>query len=54
MEGKNDDRLRQLCSRALAEKDPRKLVVLFSEINAILYDVLVQVNQVLHQGAPVN
>jgi len=54
MKGENDDRLHQLCSRALIEKDPQELVALFTEINAILYDVLMHVDQVLHQDEYIN
>lgn len=54
MKGESDDRLHELCSRALVEKDPLELVALFTEINAILYDVLVHVDEVLRQGEYVN
>jgi hypothetical protein len=39
--------LHELCSQALMETDPRKLVVLLSEINVILTEVLNEVNRVL-------
>lgn len=43
-------RLHDLCSQALEEKDPNKLIVLLTEINDILTGVLCEVNQVLHQN----
>ncbi len=39
--------LHELCSQALIETDPRKLVILLSEINLILTEVLNEVNRVL-------
>jgi len=43
-------RLHDLCSQALEEKDPNKLLVILTEINDILTGVLSEVNRVLHQN----
>lgn len=43
-------RLHDLCSQALEEKDPHKLVVLLTEINDILSGVLSEVNRVLYKS----
>lgn len=43
-------RLHDLCSQALEEKDPNKLIVLLTEINDILTGVLCEVNRVLHKS----
>lgn len=40
-------RLHDLCSQALAEKDPNELVILLTEINEILAGMLSEVSQVL-------
>ena len=40
-------RLHDLCSQALAEQDPNRLLVLLTEINDILAGVLSEVNRVL-------
>jgi hypothetical protein len=43
-------RLHDLCSQALEERDPNKLIVLLTEINEILSGVLSEVNRVLHKN----
>jgi hypothetical protein len=43
-------RLHDLCSQALAEKDPNKLIALLTEINSILTSVLSEVNRVLRKN----
>lgn len=43
-------RLHNLCSQALVEKDPNKLIVLLTQINDILTDVLSEVNRVLRSN----
>jgi hypothetical protein len=47
MAGTAQRRLHDLCSQALEEKDPNKLIVLLTEINDILTGVLSEVNRVL-------
>jgi hypothetical protein len=42
--------LHDLCSQALKEKDPNKLIVLLTEINDILARVLTEVNRVLYKS----
>jgi hypothetical protein len=42
-------RLHDLCSQALEEEDPNKLIVLLTEINDILTGVLSEVNRVLQK-----
>jgi hypothetical protein len=49
MKSMKSDRLHELCSRALIEKDPQKTVVLFTEINGILSEIVSQVNHVLRE-----
>jgi hypothetical protein len=43
-------RLHDLCSQALEEKDPNKLIALLTEINEILVAVLSEVNRVLQSN----
>jgi hypothetical protein len=43
-------RLHDLCSQALEEKDPNRLIVLLTEINDILARVLSEVNRVLQKS----
>lgn len=47
MAAKAHGRLHDLCSQAVDEKDPRRLIVLLTEINEILTIVLSEVNRVL-------
>lgn len=49
MAAKTPERLHDLCSQALEEKDPHKLTVLLREINDILSGVLREVNRVLRK-----
>jgi len=49
MKSMNPDRLQELCARALIERDPEKMVVLFTEINGILSEIVSQVNHLLQE-----
>lgn len=51
MAAETQGRLHDLCSKALEEKDPNKLIVLLNEINDILIAVLREVNRVLEKRA---
>jgi hypothetical protein len=47
MAATEQQRLHELCSQVLEEKDPTTLIALLSEINEILGAVLNEVNRVL-------
>jgi hypothetical protein len=49
MKSKKRDRLHELCGQALVEKDPQKMVVLFTEINDILFEIVAQVKHVIRE-----
>jgi hypothetical protein len=49
MKSNKPDRLHDLCSQALVEKDPQKMAVLFSEINDILFEIVAQVKHVIRK-----
>lgn len=42
-------RLHKLCSQALQEEDPRKLEVLFSEIQSALSELIADVREILRE-----
>ncbi len=46
---KNRTRLHKLCTRALAETDPRKLAVLLSEIDEILSGTMIELSDMLQE-----
>jgi hypothetical protein len=46
---KSEDRLCELCERALSETDPDKLLILFREINEMLLKHILQVQQVVER-----
>jgi hypothetical protein len=43
------DRLAELCARALSETDPHELVALFSEINDILWKHIMDVQRIIER-----
>jgi len=50
MSAKTQRGLHELCSQALAEKDPHKLIALLREINDVLARVLTEVDRVLQKN----
>jgi hypothetical protein len=47
MQGKKQDRLGELCKRALAESDPEQVLTLYQEINHILEHNILEVSKVI-------
>ena len=47
MKDSRQDRLSDLCARALAETDPHEITALFSEINDILWKHILEVQNVI-------
>lgn len=46
-------RLHKLCSQALREEDPRKLEVLFTEIQSALSELIAEVGEILREVSAV-
>jgi hypothetical protein len=47
---KSEDRLSELCARALSETDRDELIILFREINHILFNHILQVQRVIERN----